>query len=343
MMGTRSRNVGVVVLLLLAIGAGTSAGQGQDRDDRTAETVAASVVDPSGAAVAAVQVTLTFTDGTQSRIAASGIDGRFTFVHVAPGSYVVTVQGQGFAPFATRPFTLTTSRGGFTLPPITLSIQEVTASVTVRPIEAIAAEQIKAQEKQRLFGFVPNFYVSYIPDAAPLASRQKFSLASRHTFDWTLFAGATVSAAVQQGVNAHSGYGRGASGFAKRWAASFATERSNDLLSHYVFASLFHQDPRYFYQGTGTVRSRLGHALSYGFAARSDSGRPMPNYAYLLGGMGAAALSNAYYPSEERGAGLIFTNAALGLIGRAGQAVVQEFVARRVTTNVRGSRPSGTP
>jgi hypothetical protein len=69
----------------------------------------------------------------------------------------------------------------------------------------------------------------------------------------------------------------------------------------------------------------------------------MPNYAYLLGGMGAAALSTAYYPSEERGAGLIFTNAALGLVGRAGQAIVQEFVARRVTTNAREPRPSGKP
>jgi hypothetical protein len=341
-MRTRSRNIGVVVVLLLAVGAGRSAGQGQDRGGPDAVTVAGSVLDPSGAAIAAAQVTLTVTEGTPSRTATSGIDGRFTFVAVAPGTYAVSVQAQGFAPFTTRPFTVT-SRSRFTVPPITLSLEEVTASVTVRPIEAIAEEQIKAQEKQRLFGFVPNFYVSYIPDAAPLASHQKLSLASRHTFDWTSFAGATVSAAIQQAVDAHPGYGRGASGYAKRWAASFATERSNDLLSHYVFASLFHQDPRYFYQGTGTTQSRLRHALSYSFAARSDSGKPMPNYAYLLGGMGAAALSTAYYPSEERGAGLIFTNAALGLVGRAGQAIVQEFVARRVTTNAGEPRPSGKP
>src|SRR3954454_4184730 len=333
-MTTRPTHVGIMIVLLLAVSVGASAAQGRERDDPDAGTVAGSVLDPSGAAVAAAQVTLTFTDGTEPRTATTGMDGRFTFVRVAPGAHAVTVLAQGFAPFATAPFTLT-SRGGFTLPPITLSIEDVTASVTVRPVEAIAEEQIKAQEQQRLFGFVPNFYVSYIPDAAPLLSRQKFSLASRHTFDWTSFAGATVSATVQQAVDAHAGYGRGASGYAKRWAASFANERSNDLLSHYVFASAFHQDPRYFYQGTGTTRSRLRHALSYAYAARSDSGKAMPNYAYLLGGMGAAALSIAYYPRGERGPGLILTNAALGVIGRAGQAVVQEFVARRVTTNVR--------
>src|SRR5262249_31004159 len=156
-------------------------------------------------------------------------------------------------------------------------------SVTVRPIEAIAEEQMRAEEKQRLFGFVPNFYVSYLPDAAPLTSSQKFSLATRHTFDWTSFAGATVSAAIQQGVGAHRGYGSGASGYAKRWAATFVNERSEDLLSHYVFAALFRQDPRYFYQGTGTTRSRLYHAMSYAFVARSDTGKAMPDYAYLLG------------------------------------------------------------
>jgi len=323
-----------IVLLLLAVNARILAAQATDPDDPQAATVAGSVLDPGGGAVGGARVTLTFGDGTRSRIETSGIDGRFTFLHVAPGSYVVAVQAPGFAPHATPPFSVT-PRDRFAVPPIRLSIEDVTASVTVRPVEAIAEEQIKAQEQQRLFGFVPNFYVSYIPDAAPLTSRQKFSLASRHTFDWTSFAGATVSAAVQQAVDAHSGYGRGASGYAKRWAASFANERSNDLLSHYVFASAFHQDPRYFYQGTGTTRSRLRHALSYAYAARSDSGKAMPNYAYLLGGMGAAALSIAYYPRGERGPGLILTNAALGLIGRAGQAVVQEFVARRVTTNVR--------
>jgi len=336
------RTVAVAVVLFLAVDVGTSVGQGQDRDDQEAAIVGGSVRDPSGAAVSAAQVTLTVTDGTQSRTATSGIDGRFTFARVAPGSYVVTVQAQGFAPFATSPFTLASGRA-LTLAPITLSIEEVTASVTVRPTEAIAEEQMHAEEKQRLFGFVPNFYVSYLPDAAPLTSSQKFSLAARHTFDWTSFAGATVSAAIQQAIDAHPGYGRGPSGYAKRWAATFVNERSDDLLSHYVFAALWHQDPRYFYQGTGTTRSRLYHGFSYAFVARSDTGKAMPNYAYLLGDLGAAALSNAYYPRADRGAGLILTNAALGMAGRAVQGVVQEFVARRVTTNVPEPRSSAIP
>jgi hypothetical protein len=327
----RLQRAGVAVALILAAGRGTCAAQAINAD-REPPAVVGEVLDPSGAAVAAALVTLTLTDGTGLRTVTSASDGRFTFVRVAPGSYVVTVRAHGFAPTATTPFVVS-SEHGVTLSPIRLAIEDVSASITVRPIEAIAAEQIKAQEKQRLFGFVPNFYVSYVPDAAPLTSRQKLSLATRHTFDWTSFAGATISAAIQQTVDARSGYGSGASGYAKRWAASFATERADDLLSHYVFASLVHQDPRYFYRGTGTTRARLSHALSYAFVARSDSGKMVPNLAYLLGDVGAAALSNAYYPREDRGAGLVLTNAALGIAGRAVQAVVQEFVARRLTTN----------
>jgi len=84
-----------VVLFLGAVG--TSAGEGQNRDDRETAMVDGSVRDPSGAAVAAAQVTLTLIDGTQSRTVTSGIDGRFTFVGVAPGAYVVTVRAPGFA------------------------------------------------------------------------------------------------------------------------------------------------------------------------------------------------------------------------------------------------------
>jgi hypothetical protein len=55
--------------------------------------------------------------------------------------------------------------------------------LVVRPIDLIAAEQIRAAEKQRLMGVIPNFYTSYIYDAAPLTPKQKFSLAARGTFD----------------------------------------------------------------------------------------------------------------------------------------------------------------
>jgi hypothetical protein len=296
--------------------------------------VRGAVVDQVGAVVVGATVNLTSSDGPPVQTGTTDLQGTFTFSDVPSGSYVVTVNVDGFTPFATSPFTVATGSRPTALLPIVLTVENLSTSVIVRSIEAIAEEQIKAQEQQRLFGFVPNFYVSYVPDAAPLTSRQKLTLAARETFDWTAFVGASVAAAIDQATNAHAGFGDGGSGYAKRWAAHFVDDRTGDLLTHYVFASLFHQDPRYFYQGNGTKLSRLVHASTSPFVARSDTGTTMANYAYLLGSIGAAGLSNTYYPHASRGVDLILTNIVIGLAGRAAVAVTQEFIGKRLTTNV---------
>jgi hypothetical protein len=292
------------------------------------------VSDVTGTALAGALAELTRSDGTDIETSTSDATGRFSFSGVLVGSYLVTVNAVGFAPFTTKPFTVSRQTGAYALPPIVLDIGALSASVVVRPIEVIAAEQIKAQEQQRLFGVVPNFYVSYVPDAAPLTSRQKLSLATRETFDWTAFVGTTISAGTGQAANTHSGFGDGGSAYAKRWVTSFVDDRTGDFLTHYVFASLFHQDPRYFYQGNGTTRSRMVHALSSAFVARSDSGKAMPNYAYVFGNISAASLSNTYYPTAARGTDLLLTNVAVGLAGRAAANLIQEFVGKRLTKNM---------
>ncbi len=299
-----------------------------------AGSVAGIVLDSDGAALVGAQVSLARNDGRQLQNLQSSANGTFTFTEVPIGTYFVTVDASGFAPFQSDEFNITTQELSVTVPEITLAIANLNTNIVVRPTEEIAAEQIKAEEKQRLFAVFPNYYVSYVTNAAPLTSKQKFSLAAHDTFDWTSFVGSTVGAGIEQATNAFKGYGQGAEGYGKRWGAVFVDGRSSDLFSHYIFASLLHQDPRYFYQGTGTRKSRLVHAVSNAFIARSDSGKNMPNYSYLLGDLSAAALSNAYYPDADRGASLVFTNAAIGIAGRAAQAVFEEFFAKRITKHV---------
>ena len=204
-------------------------------------------------------------------------------------------------------------------------------------IERQRIETLAAAEKQRLVGVIPNFYTSYIYDAAPLTWKQKFSLAVRGTLDPVAFIGVGFAAGIEQANNSYAGYGQGAAGYSKRYAAKFVDGRSSDFLTHAVFPSLFHQDPRYYYQGSGTVKSRLVHAVSSAFVTRSDSGHTVPNYSYLLGNMCAGALSNLYYPQANRGAHLVFTNTAIGLAGRLGTNLVREFLSKRLTTNVSGN------
>jgi hypothetical protein len=200
----------------------------------------------------------------------------------------------------------------------------------------IAAAQVKAEEKQRVLGVIPNFYTSYIPNAVPLSAKQKYTFAIRDTFDPVGFVGTAIGAGIEQANDSFKGYGQGAAGYGKRYAALYGDGLTSDILSHAVFPALFHQDPRYFYQGTGTFKSRLFHAISFSVVARSDSGKTMPNYSYLLGDIGSGALSNLYYPHADRGAGLVFSNAAIGIAGRAAGSIIQEFLLPHLTTNHAG-------
>ena len=298
-------------------------------------SISGTVTDSSGALVARAQVTLNRKDGTLVQTFASGEDGRFSFSIASPGTYFVIVNATGFAPYTSASFDIGSAQT-YEVPNISLSVETTNSTVTVRPTEVIAAEQIRAEEKQRVIGVFPNFYVSYIHDAAPLTSKQKFSLATRDTFDWTFLIGVSAIAGVEQANNNFAGYGQGASGYAKRWAAQFANGRTEDFFSHAVFPSLLHQDPRYFYQGSGSTKSRIYHAVGNAFVARSDSGHRMPNYSYFLGALCSGAISNAYYPSADRGVGLVFTTAAIGLGGRAVIGLLQEFLGKQLTTNVPG-------
>jgi hypothetical protein len=67
------------------------------------------------------------------------------------------------------------------------------------------------------------------------------------------------------------------------------------------------------------------HAVRSAFITRSDSGRTVFNSSYLLGDMCSGALSNLYYPQANRGAHLVFTNAAIGFAGRIGTNLLREF------------------
>jgi hypothetical protein len=266
----------------------------------------------------------------------TGTDGRFSFHDVHPGSYFILVQAKGFQPSPSAKFRVVATQA-YEIPTVELSIAAVTTEVVVQPTEVIAALQIKAEEQQRISGVFPDFYTSYVWNAAPLDTKQKYSLALRDTFDPFTFVGVSIGAGIEQARNAFSGYGQGAQGYAKRWGALFANGQTSDILSRAMFPSLFHQDPRYFYQGSGSTWSRAKHAVGFAFVARSDSGHLMPNYSYFFGDLCSGAISNLYYPASSRGASLVFTNAAIGIAGRAGQDLVREFLSKRITKHVPGN------
>ena len=151
------------------------------------------MLDVSEAAVPGAEVTSTHQDGTESYTLVSETEGQFHFTKIPPGPYLVVVNAEGFAPFASEELVVA-ERQAYEVPAISLAVATVSIEATVRPPDLIAAQQIKAAERQRLVDVIPNFYTSYIYDAATLTWKQKFSLATRGTFDPVAFIGVGLAA-----------------------------------------------------------------------------------------------------------------------------------------------------
>src|SRR5579872_365491 len=202
----------------------------QQPDRQLPGSVGGTVLDESGTAVMGARVKLTPDElsqtpsedqgqnQAQNQETLSGSDGTFFFGGVAPGTFQLSVGSEGFE---TRQLSGSLHSGETdTLPPITLILAAASTSVqVVAPQWEVAEDEIKEQEKQRLLGVIPNFYVSYIRDAAPLDAKQKFELAWRSTIDPITFALTGALAGIEQADNTFSGYGQGAQGYGKRVGA----------------------------------------------------------------------------------------------------------------------------
>src|SRR5258708_26526736 len=203
-----------------------------------------------------------------------------------------------------------------------------------------AEAEIKDEEKQRVLGVVPNFYVTYNHDAVPLKPKQKFELAWKEVIDPVSFGVTAAVAGIEQATNAFDGYGQGAQGYAKRYGASYADLVTSTFIGSAIFPSLFKQNPRYFYKGTGSVRSRILYALAASVICKGDNGHWQANYSGIAGSLAAGGISNLYYPEADRnGAALTFEKALIGIGSSAATNLLQEFVIRKLTPHV----PNYTP
>jgi len=308
--------------------------------DEAAGIVRGTISDSAGTAVTGARVKLTREDGLPGAETISAEDGSFVFAGVKPGSFRLDIELTGFA--AKQVSGTLHSGETLALPLITLTIQSVTTQVRVEVTEEeIAQEQIRDQEKQRVAGFIPNFYVSYVPDAVPLRPKQKFHLAYKASLDPVTFLFAGLQAGVEQATNQYPGYGQGAQGYAKRYGAAYGDLAIGTFVSNAIFPSLFKQDPRYFYKGTGSVGSRTSYALKSSVFCKGDNRRWQFCYSVILGSLVAGGISNAYYPDSDRGAGLVFRNAALGIAATAGVNLLEEFVLKKISKGVPAGASGG--
>ena len=309
-----------------------TAGQ-QIPEQQAPGTISGTVVDKTGGALVGAQVKLTRGDQPLAPDVQSGEEGQFSFAKIPAGPYTVTVSANGFT---TKTYTGTLNGGEAAMvPAITLEIAPTVTQVTVEPPKVELAEiQINEEEHQRVLGFIPNFYVSYIPDAAPLDARQKFELAWRSTIDPVTFGITAAVAGLEQAVSTPNGWGQDAAGYGQRYGAYYAEDVTSTFLGDFLLPSLFHQDPRYFYKGTGSTRSRVLYAIANAVICKGDNKKWQFNYSYVIGSLAASGIANSYYPPKDRGVGLTFENSGIGIAGTAAANILQEFVIRKLTPNL---------
>src|ERR1019366_6420991 len=257
--------------------------------------------------------------------------GAFRFSAVEPGNYKITIAASGFAVWTAANVAITSNDNQ----PLLYAVLQVAATsssvdVTLPPHE-LAREQLKTEEQQRLLGVLPDFLVSYAPNAAPLTAAQKFHLGWKMIIDPVSLLGTGISAGIDEARNSHPEFGQGTEGYEKRFGAQYANQVSHVIIGHVVIHSIFRQDPRYFYKGTGSIRSRVLYAIGTAFVARGDNGKWQFDYSDVLGGLASHELSTLYYPSSSRPVRRAADEVLLGFAGRAENNLFHEFISRRVT------------
>jgi hypothetical protein len=301
-------------------------------------TLHGEVQDADGEDIPAAKVTLQGL-GLPDRVLVSDEDGEFTFVEVPPGAYVLQVVAKGFSPATVSGLLAAAEKQE--VPPVRLKVAEEDIAVDAISQKEMAEQQIHQEEQQRLFGVLPNYFVAYDRNAVPLTAGQKFELSWKTSIDLSNFAVSAGIAGVFQARNEFPTWGQGAAGYAKRFSSTYGNFFFGTMLGGWAMPALLHQDPRYFYKGSGTTWQRIRYALEMSVVARGDNGRWQPAYASILGELEAGALANAYYPALERdSATLTFENTGLGIVGNAVGNIVQEFLLKHVTTKTPNLTPA---
>jgi hypothetical protein len=183
----------------------------------------------------------------------------------------------------------------------------------------------KKEQSERTLGIVPQFGTTDRMNARPLTSQQKFQLFARTSFDPVIVGIAAAQAGISQADGQFKGYGPGAEGYAKRFGAAFGDQVSSGFFGTFLYPTIFKQDPRYFRLGHGGFFRRFGYGLKQEVVCHTDSGGRAFNTSRVLGAFTSGGVSNAYYPSDDRGFGLTMSRSALAMAYAAGGNLLSEF------------------
>jgi hypothetical protein len=150
----------------------------------------------------------------------------------------------------------------------------------------------------RLLGVLPNFLTLETGETLPpLTPKQKFAVVARGTFDAVQYPWWGLLAAINQADDSEPAFGQGWAAYGKRYGTTAADSITENFMTQAVFASVLHQDPRFYQSSKGGFVRRGWYAVSRIIITRSDSGHAQFNYSEVFGAATAAAISTySYHP-----------------------------------------------
>jgi hypothetical protein len=228
--------------------------------------------------------------------------------------------------------TITQSQTQNTEPPDAPQPQPTQQNPAAPPSDSATAAPEKSddstgQQTKRMFGVVPNFAaVSANAQLPPLSTREKFSLAAHDSIlDYSSYTWTGILAAQAMALNSDPELGKGFAGYGRYYWRTFVDGVSGTFFTEAIVPAITHEDPRYYTLGHGGFFRRTGYAVSRAFVTKTDSGGTSFSYSEVVGNGLEAALSNAYYPPQERGLSQTARNWGTQMESAVLNHVAQEF------------------
>jgi len=175
--------------------------------------------------------------------------------------------------------------------------QSPTTSPGSNPVFKSGANFVQLLERKSLV------FPDLATDKGQLDSWDKFRLAANESVSVATIGGVLLGAAYNQATDYPSGYGQGGAGFGKRFGSGMARASSDFMFGTFLFASLFHEDPRFYVKKDLSFKQAVTYSLVRVFVTRSDSGEQVVNLAGLLGPLAGETLANTYWPQQNRSVG----------------------------------------
>ena len=189
-------------------------------------------------------------------------------------------------------------------------------------------------QDKRIFGVLPNYRTADgTKPFMPITTKQKFTIATKDTFDYPSYILAGAFSGISQLDNSNPSFGQGVKGYAHRYVTAVADQDIGNYMTEAIYPSLFRQDPRYFRKVNGSVMGRLGYAVTRVLVTRSDAGKWEFNASEFLGNGTVGAIGNLYYP-DSRGFGHTMQRMGTQIATDAISGVLKEFwpdVKRKLT------------